>query len=282
MLCHTREGGYLVDLQDMTKDDTGLYHYFYTIADDAPYGRYETTVTAVDADGNVTKWVKDFYIFPWNCTSEIRSRSGVEEYKSISDDDLARIAWDAYEEVRNEIYELHDWEKFVSDPNLSGVMFNGTNTTVRVNVCDYDELADIDGDGTVAGWGEQSCGTDVDAYWIDSDYARHQACVTVVDEITGRCTVTQDDGSTAIPSTHNGVRVKYWTKHARWNERLMRKAVTLLASHEVVQRFHELDRATLADMESNKAVFLADPNRLMKLYKRTLDRVRGPMFGGTR
>lgn len=273
-------GVVLVDNQPMTKDSASNYHYYYPIGISAAYGRYESTVSASDADGNVSKWVRDFFIFPWGCNHEVRRKSGIEENKTISDIDLSSIIWDAYEEVLSEIYEFHDWEKFISDPSLNGILFNGTNTTVRINLCNYDELADRDGDGTVRGYGEVSCGTDVDAYWIDSNYARQQARVTIVDVITGRCTVTQNDGVTAIPANNNGVRVNYWTKNETWNERLMRIAVVYLACHETCKRFSEMDRATLVDMASNRTMFLTRSDRFKRLYEKNRDRVRGIMFGG--
>lgn len=264
----------------MATDASGVYECTYCIPADCLYGEYDIKVVATDAGGDVAVFPDSFYVFPWKCLSQIRSVSGIGERKSISDNDLAKIAWDAYQEVLSEIYEFHDWEKVKMDPDVN-LSFNGTNKIFRIKVCNYDELADRFGDGQVTGWGETSCGTDIDGYWIDLDFARHQLKITVIDVITGRVTLTQTD-DTAIPSSHQGVRVNYATKSELWNERRMRKAVVYLSAHEVVQRFNELDRVTLADVESNKAVFLASPNRLEKIYKKARDSVRDVMFGGTK
>ena len=264
----------------MATDAEGTYAYEYDIPDDCLYGEYAIKVVATDASGSKSIFSDSFYVFPWKCLSQIRSVSGIGERKSIDDDDLARISWDAYQEVLAEIYEYHDWEKVKMDPDVN-LSFNGTNKIFRIKVCNYDEIADRYGDGQVTGWGETSCATDVDGYWTDSDFARHQLKITVIDTITGRVTLEQTDG-TAIPANHQGVRVKYFTKSEMWDERLLRKAVCLLGAHEVTQRFNEIDRVSLADIESNKAVFLANPNRLEKLYKKTLSKIRGIMFGGCR
>lgn len=273
-------GNALVTDGAMATDATGTYEYAYNIPDPCLYGEYDIKVVATDAGGDVSVFPDSFYTFPWKCLSQIRSISGIEQRKTISDNDLAVIAWDAYQEVLAEVYEFHDWEKVTMDPDVN-LSFNGTNKTFRIKVCNYDELADRYGDGVVTGWGETSCGTDVDGYWIDSDFARHQLKITVEDVITGRVTLTQTD-DTAIPSNQQGVRINYWTQSETWNERLMRKAVVYFAAHEVVQQFNILDRVTLADIESNKAVFLANPNRLEKIYKKTRDKIRHIMFGGTK
>jgi len=255
---------------------SGVYTYDYTISSAATYGQY---IVEVSTSTYTMRKNFDFVVMPWDCVRDIRRHSGVEEYKSISDEDIAGIAWDAYQLVLSEIYEFHEWERFRCDSSV-GCLFNGTNTTVRISNCD--ELADRYGDGVVAGFGQLSCGTDVDAYWIDSTYARHQAHITVVDVITGRCTITQSDGVTAIPANNNGVRVNYWTQSSRWNERLMRKAVVLWSAHECVQRFYELDRATLIDLQSNKAEFISKRNRLLNLYEKMRDKIRNPVFGGVK
>jgi hypothetical protein len=271
-------GNVLVADGAMATDADGTYEYLYSVPADCLYGEYDIRVEATAATGEVFIYPDSFYIFPWKCLEQIRSVSGIAQRKTIDDNDLAKIAWDAYQEVLNEVYEFHDWEKVKCDPNVN-LLFDGTNKTFRINVCNYDELADRFGDGQVTGWGETSCGTDVDGYWIDSNYARHQLKITVEDVITGRVTLSQTDG-TAVPASHNGVRVNYATQSELWNERRMRKAVVYLAAHEVVQQFNMLDRVTLADVESNKAVFLASPNRLEKIYKKARDSVRDISFGG--
>jgi hypothetical protein len=271
-------GTQLVTDGAMVTDATGTYEYTYSIPTDCLFGEYDVKIVATDAGGEVAVFPDSFYVFPWKCLSQIRSVSGIGQRKSIDDNDLAKIAWDAYLEVLNEIYEFHDWEKVKMDPSVN-LNFDGTNKTFRINVCNYDELADRFGDGQVTGWGETSCSTDIDGYWIDSTHARQQLKITLGDAITGRVTLEQTTGA-AIPANHNGVRVNYSTKSELWNERRMRKAVVYLAAHEVVQRFNELDRVTLADVESNKAVFLASPNRLEKIYKKSRDSVRDISFGG--
>lgn len=266
----------------MMSNGTETYMTDYNILTDCLFGEYKIVVRITDSAGDKAVFPDNFFVFPWKCLEEIRSKSGIEQNKTISDNDLARVAWDAYAEINDEIYELQKYENYTCDPDVNG-LFNGTNKQVRIKIRSKEsgtEIADHDGDGHVYGWGEHSCQTDVDGYWIDSDYARHKTNITNIDVITGRCQVTQVD-NTAIPSSNRGVKVTYWVKWGSWNERLLRKATVLLASHEVVQKFNELDRATLADLQSNTPVLLANPNRLEILYMKTRDKIRKPMCGGT-
>lgn len=276
-------GNILVTDQIMVTDATGTYQTDYDIPASCQYGEYRVKVIATDVVGDVSVFPDNFFVFPWKCLAEIRTKSGIEQNKSISDNDLARIAWDAYAEILDEIYDLYKYENFTCDPDASG-FFDGTNKTVRIRIRSKEngtEIADHDGDGHVYGWGEHSCQTDVDGYWVDTDYARHQIRITDIDEITGRCQVTQTD-YTAIPASCCSVTVSYWVQWGSWSERLLRKATVLLAAHETVQRFNELDRATLADLQSNTPVLLANPNRLEVLYMKTRDKIRKPMIGGTK
>lgn len=255
----------------MTEETTGEFSYDYSIPTDVCYGRYEITISTATYS-MIKKF--DFFIFPWEIITDIRRYSGIGESQTISDNDLAAIAFKSYKEVLDTIYDYHFEEKPRNDPEYG--CLDGTNSIVRTKT---GHLADHDGDGSVTGWGESSCGTDVDGYWIDSDYAKHQCKITVNDATTGRITVTQTDG-TAIPSSNCGVFITYWAQWKSFQTKLFRDAVSLLAAFEATRRFNQLDRATLADIESNKVVFLADPNRLEKEYYKALNKIMRPMFGG--
>lgn len=267
-------GNALITNQVMTEVSTGVFDYGYAIQSAATYGEY--TVEISTTTYTMVK-LYDFYVFPWNIIPRIRRKSGIEEYKSIADHDLALIAWAAYEKVLARTFITHFDETPVADPDYCK-LFNGTNTVVRTK---YGYLADHDGDGIISGaTTSKACDGDICGYWYDSDYARHDCTIVVNDSTSGRITVTQNDGVTAIPNTNQGVYISYWTRYKTWQLRLFRSAVEYLAAHEVVLRFDELDRATLADLQSNKQVFLADPNRLEKEYLKSMEDIRQPSFGG--
>jgi hypothetical protein len=178
-------------------------------------------------------------------------------------------------ELNSEIYELHYDESPTCDPDV-GVLFDGTNKTVKTI---FGNLADFNGDGTITGFGEKSCGTDVTGYWLDIDYNKYKCNITVVDSVTGRLTLTKLDG-TAIPNTNNGVFIEYYTQYDSYDNVLQKEAISYLAAHKVVKRFGELDRSTLVDLSSNRFIFLADPNKLLIMYENIRDKIRRPMFDG--
>lgn len=258
----------LIVNQPMTEVSTGIFDYGYPIQSTATYGEY--TIEISTTTYTMVK-LYDFYVFPWNIIPRIRRKSGIEQYKSISDHDLALIAWTAYKEVIENVFELYKDVKPVCDPDYA-VLFDGSNTVVRTP---YPYLADHDGDGQITGaTTSEACDGDISGWWYDSDYAKHDCVITVNDSITGRITVTQNDGVTPIPNTNCGVYITFWTCCETFQLRLFRDAVEYLASHEVTRRFNELDRATLADLHSNQHVFLADPDRLEREYKKKLELIR--------
>jgi hypothetical protein len=267
----------LVSDASMTKDDTGKYHYKYAISATAAYGFYRTLVTAEGSSGDITKFTREFFILPWNGLDNVRKLSGIKEEKTISDDDLGYIIWKAYEEAIDEIYKLHHNVTPKCDPSIN-VLFNGTNTTVKARHC---YLADRNGDGSVTGFGEQSCGTDITGWWFDSSYARHLCEITVTDSVTGRLAVTQRNGI-AIPSNNHGVYLTYWTQYESYSEHFLREAVEYLAANKVTLRFHELHRATLADLPSNQKRLELDLRRFEREYERLRDKIREPMIVGGR
>lgn len=268
-------GAILVDLASMVQDDTGMYHYFYAIAADASYGKYETKVTAIDGSGNVTSWIKEFYIFPWNIINEVRINSGIKTKKSISDNDISALIWEAYNEALDEVYEFHHWQGLRCNPD-TGAWIDGTNTVFATK---HGDLADKDGDGVIRGYGEASCGTDVNGWWKDENGDCHRVNITINDAKCGNITVTQLDG-TAIPTSAEWVRINYYTEYETYDERIFRSAVAYLAAYKCTESFKALDKATVADLRSNKQDVYLNKNRMEKAYKRAMRKVKKPNISG--
>lgn len=258
----------------VASDSTGKYHTTYTIPTDAPFGEYLTTVDVVDG-GETTILPGRFYVMPWDIIGLVRITSGITSKKSISDDDIAAIVWQAFKEALDDVYTYHHRERPKPNPD-TGAMYDGTNTTFELCA----NLADYDGDGTVTGYYDGSCCSDVKVEWRDTDGNCHLAKVTITDTECGQVEITQKGGA-AIPNTAQWVRASYHTKWESFNLRLFKKAVLYLAAHECILRFQELDRATLADIMSNKTVILADPNRMKKEYISIIRKIRKPRFGGS-
>jgi len=265
--------GIVTDSATMIELTTGNYYYSHSIPNDALFGQYNIEVTA--SSPTYTSIYKDkFYILPWNIIYDTRRYSGITSQKSVSDHDIAGIIWEAYLEALKEVYLYHDEETPGCNPD-TGVGFDGTNTTFSTK---NTNLADINGDGTVTGYGEISCGTDVDGWWVDNNGDCHQLKITVLDTRCGKLTITQLDG-TPIPSTVCLAKINYYTEWRTFNMAIFKSAVAFLAAHKCIVRFRELGKATQADLHSNKVVILHDRNRMEKAYKKAMRKISKPVIG---
>lgn len=269
-------GEELVSNAAMTKSDTGIYYYNYLIPADARFGEYEIKVTASNVTDTISTIYKDkFYVLPWNAIYEVRRYSGITSEKSISNHDIAAIIWEAYKEALDCVYVAHHNETPKCDPD-TGAWFNGTNTTFATP---YPLIADRYGDGTVTGYGEISCLTDISGWWKDSDGDCHKLKITVNEAHCGNITVTQLDGN-PIPSSMKWVHLDYWTEWKTYDETLFRLAVAYLAAHKCIIRFQELDKATLADLYSNREMITQHLDRMLNEYEKTMKKIRRPIVGG--
>lgn len=259
----------------MATDSTHYFTCNYDIPSDARYGEYTIKVVATDSLGVVAEFDDVMYIFPWNIIHDVRRYSGITAKKSIDDHDISAIIWEAYCEALNEIYEYHHAEWPNCNPD-DGSWFDGANTTFETK---YGPIADKDGDGVVQGFGEASCGTDISGWWKDSDGDCHKLKITVNDAHCGNITITQLDG-TAIPSDNEWVRLDYYTEYKTYNERIFRFAVAYLAAYKAIEAFKALDKATLADLDSNRMDVELSKNRMMKQYKMAVKKIKNPPIGG--
>lgn len=268
----------LVSAVAMTSDGAtaGDYLYNYNIPADALYGEYTVEVDTVKG-GSTTTEKNHFIVMPWDVVDKIRTYSGVNK-ESVADDDVATIAFEAYRELLDDVYIYHSYETLVQDPDYCA-LFNGTNTVVRTR---YTHIADHDFDGEVYGIGNISRNTDyidVAGYWIDSDYARHTIKVTVNDSITGRVTITQTD-DTPIPSTHQGVFVRYWTEWKTFNNRLLKDAVAYLAAHHLLLKMTDAHTATAADLPSNQRKIELNLLRFENKSNQIMEKISKPKCEG--
>jgi hypothetical protein len=271
---YDRCGNQLVTNGSMATDATGYYQYTYAIPANCVYGEYTIQVVATDAAGDVQTFDDNFFIFPWNITNQVRRFSGIKTKKSMSDNDIAELIWEAYNEALDEVYELHSNDVPKCNPDTRE-WFNGTNTTFETA---HAPIADADGDGVIRGYGEASCGTDIDGWWKDSDGNCHRVNVTVNDAHCGNITITQLDG-TAIPSDCKWVRLNYRTEWHTYKERIFRFAVAYLAAYKCIESFKALDKANLADLNSNQKDLYLSKNRMKKQYKKALRKVKKPLVG---
>lgn len=265
----------LANSVSMTSDATGEYFYNYSLSSTATYGRYKTTTTATSAGGQKSIVQEQFYVMPWKLEKSIRRVTGASDTKSMSDDDLSHIAWMSYIETLRDIYGHHYAECPLGNPD-TGTCFDGSNKSFQTP--SY-PIADISGDGVVTGYGQQSCGTDVNFWWINSAGSRQQGYCTVNKANNGEITLTQSSGA-AVPSNNEGVYLEYWTEYNTYNSFILEQAVTYLAAHYVTLRFAELDKVTLADIRDSNPLIVINPKRFKDEYYRKIDFIRPPLAMG--
>jgi len=260
----------------MTKESAGLYYYNYTFPATAMYGKYTLRVRMSDGT-NVTIDDGEVFVMPWNLMDATRYKSGIADTKSIPNNRLANLCWGAYKEALSESFIRHKRESPSGNPS-TGVLYDGSNTSFRTK---HYPIADKDGDGSVTGWGEQSCSTDVNCEWYDSNNAWNQGKVTLIQAKSGDITITQTSGI-AIPSNNKGVYLYYHEEPREYDEEIFREAVAYLAAHNVMESLKGLDRVTLADIDRNKIMIEKDADRFKRKYHELLNNTIRPRVKGTR
>jgi hypothetical protein len=229
---------------DMESDASGFYYYDYPIVDDAQYGIYDTIITTTEEDSLTHLY---FVVFPWDICSNVRLVLSAYQQNDISDYKLALIAWDSYKKILNDIYEMHNNEKPLSDPDTNE-WFNGTNK--RFQLKNY-PIADHNGDEEITGFGELDCGEDVTFHYIDEDGNDNVGEVSVIDAGIGLVELTCI-GGTAVPDTIRNAYVKYWSESFYYDKDIMREAVAYLTAYKVAMTYKSLNKATLADIQINR------------------------------
>jgi hypothetical protein len=273
----THGGNVILAPTDMTQDDTGKYKYDYAIAADAHYGKYKVKIETTNY-----AMVKHFtyYVLPWTANEDVRELSGISEDKSIADDTLNNLIWNAYQEALNSCFRHYSMQRpdYCRNTGTCCGCINGTN---KIFYTKHRLLADYTGDEQVLGYGEDSCCTDVDGIWKDSSTIEHQCKITVDDADAGKLTITQTDG-TAIPSSAKGIYLDYYVHSPAWYKEGMYDAVNYLAAHRVLLRFGELERATAADLNAAQNIKYVSPERMYIQYKKIMAQIRVPILGGVK
>jgi hypothetical protein len=259
----------------MIQDSTGVYYYAYDIPADGIFGEWDIKVTAVDV-GDSSIFKDKMYLLPWDAVLQVRELSGITSIKSVSDDAIARIIWEAYNEALDEVFVYHYEEPPLCNPD-TGAWIDGTNKSFATKST---HLADRYGDGVVSGYGELSCSTDVSGHWVYCDGVTHLLKITVTNALGGLVTITQLNG-TALPSSLTSIMLYYWTEWRTYNEQLFRLAASYLAAHKCIIRFQELDKATLADLYSNREMISKHLNRMYNEYLTAIRKIRRPLVGGS-
>jgi hypothetical protein len=258
----------------MTKTAVGVYKYDYQISStptNSPFGIYKIKIQTLNEN---TISLFNFVLFPWDIISRIREISGFFQQNDISDYKLSMIAWNAYIETLDEIYELHSDETPLCNPETNEG-FNGTNITFKLK--EY-PLADFNGDEYITGFGELACGEDVTFHYIDSIGDNKIGHVVVIDADVGIVTL-KTITDTPVPKDIRKAMVSYCVRSEYYDQNIMREAVAYLASNKVLISLNSLDKSTLADLQTNEEKLRIDSDRFIKRYETLIEKIGMPNIG---
>jgi len=245
-------------ITEMERLSESLYQGNYSIPTDAEYGEYEVEITAITGDAT-SKFTDSFIILPWNIIENIRKTSGIKECNDINNDDIALITWNAYLEARNDIFRTHIHELVNQCTyELEDEYYVRTHIVTEYTACDEDIIS---------------------GHYINSMGNKKSATIIVTDAVNGKIKILDESGN-SLPGDTCHIYVTYKTYSPSFTESLFKKAVIYLAAHEIIIRLHELDKATLADVRSNRETILANPNRMYENYKRICRKISVCKYDG--
>jgi len=240
-----------------TTSTTGLWEGSWSVPNNAAYGEYRISIDAV-YNSHTYSFETFFYVLPWNIMQHVKSLSGVKQSNDVADKDLALICWNAYLEAKEKVFQLVIEENINQDSNHcidgSNKVFYACNKHIVSNhtVCDED---------------------DIYGYYRDADYEWNDLTISITDADKGKLSIADKDGNALDGSLCSKIHYNYRIKSRTFKEQVFKKAVAYLAAHETILRFNELDKVTLADMNSNEKIILANPDRMLKQYNKTIKKI---------
>lgn len=255
-------GNSVVTDEGMESEASGFYDYEFKIVDDAPYGIYNVNISTTGKN-QFNNFM--FVVFPFDICSRVREVLSAYQQNDITDYKLALLAWQSYQIILDEIYELRYNEKPLCDPDTNE-WFNGTNKQFQLK--NY-PIADHNGDEQVTGFGELECGEDITFHYIDCDGYEVEGEVSVIDASIGLVELTCI-GGTAVPADIRKAYVKYWSESKYYDKDIMKEAVAYLTAYKVSMTYKSLDKATLADIQTNRQL---DAEKFKNKYEELIEMI---------
>ena len=247
----------------VTTPTTGRYDGGSEVSSSATYGEYRVSIE-VSYDSKTYQFETFFYVLPWNIVQQVRAISGIKQSNDISDKDIAIIAWNAYIEAKDDCFKYIFKETIKTDgyhkiDGSNKVFYAGNMFLVDDHtVCDEEAIK---------------------GYYLTTSDEVEDLTISITDGEIGKLSIADKDGNALTGETCN-VWYSYRIQSEKFREQLFKKAVVYLASHEIVLRFNELDKATLSDLQSNSPLIIASPKRMLQQYKKTLKKCKKLKVGG--
>jgi len=247
----------------VTTATTGRYESSWAIPSSATYGEYRISIE-VSYESKTYKFESFFYVLPWNIVQQIRAVSGIKQSNDISDKDIAIIAWNSYIEAKEDCFKRIYNERIQIDGYHLVNESNKTFYARKMHLVSGHTICDEDA---------------IKGHYKTPNNDIEDLTISITDAEIGKLSIADKDGN-ALDGTDCNMMYSYRIQSPGFKEQVFKKAVVYLASHEIVLRFNELDKATLADIQSNSPIILANPNRMLKQYKKTLKKCKVLKVGG--
>jgi len=204
----------------------------------------------------------------WTLPQKVRDELGIGNDEILDDRQLENLIREAQEQVKEDLFTYHFDEEI--DISRAGNSWNGTNTTF--NTFSY-PIMDSNYDNIVNG-------SDIKCHWIDNDYAIQEATITVSNATYGVVTITQSDGSTAIPSNADTIRVEYYSCHRNISLNHLENLTTILTANSVMNTFKAGTSISMADFQKNEKLLLLNPKIYLNKYYDLLRKLQGSSIKG--
>lgn len=205
----------------------------------------------------------------WTLPQKVRDTMGLEEDSAIDDRELEELIRIAQEHVKEELFIYH-YDETVSNNPDTGDSWNGTNKTFQSN--SY-PIVDSDYDNSVSS-------NDVTCRWIDSTYTKQTGTVSVTNDDYGILSLTQADGSTAIPANAEDVRIDYYSCHRKITQLQLENLTTYLTAHYVKNRLKTGTSISLADFQKNQPIILQSPSIYLNIYRDMISQLQRTSIRG--
>jgi len=194
---------------------------------------------------------------------------GIEPEEILDDRQIEEHIRMAQEQIKDTLFTYHYDETIGNNPD-TGNSWNGTNT--KYQTFGY-PVMDSNYDFTVDS-------NDITAKWLDTNYTEQIASISVSSATYGIVTIYQSDGSTAIPSSAETVKVDYYSCHRNISKQQLENLTTWLACDFVMHSLKAGTSVSAADIMANKKIIMQDPDQYMNKYQDLLNQLQDSTIKG--
>jgi uncharacterized protein YjdB len=192
---------------------------------------------------------------------KVRDIMGLDNDAVLNDRQIEEHIRVSQEKVKEQLFIYHHLETI--DNSRAGDTWDGSNKTFNTT---YYPIMDSNYDFTVDN-------NDITCVWLNSSYNPQTSTVTVSNATLGIITITQSDGSTAIPSDADDVMVTYYSCNRNISKKHLENLTTLWAAHLVLHSMKSPTSISMADYDKNEKILLSNPDQFKDEYQRYINQL---------